>query len=63
MKTNISLSLLIREMNTNELIDFVRKLEPKSENQKFLKKAIACYKQLTGKNILVEINKLNETEK
>ena len=50
-------------MNTNELIDFVRKLEPKSENQKFLKKAIACYKQLTGKNILVEINKLNETEK
>ena len=57
--TIVSQALLIREMGSNELIEFASKLESNKENQILLKKCIACYSQLTGKDLLLELNKLN----
>ena len=60
MKNNIvSQDLLIREMGANELIEYASSLKSVPNNQKFLKKCIICYYQLTKKNLLNELNKQN----
>jgi hypothetical protein len=60
MKYEASQSVLIREMGSTDLLDYALKLNPAHKDyQKYMKKCIVCYKQLTGKNLLIEINKLN----
>jgi len=56
----VSQDLLIREMGSSELFEYAKVLEPIPANQKLMKKCIVCYWQLTGKNLLVELNELNE---
>ena len=63
MKNNsntVSQSGLIREMGSSELIEYVKNLEVTSETQVLIKKCIACYLQLTGRNLLGDINKHTE---
>ena len=65
MKINnstVSQALLIREMGSTELVEYASKLESTTANQILLKKCIACYLQLTGKDLLVELNKLNKED-
>ena len=57
MKTQISENGLIREMGSTELIEYASNLQPGENYQKLIKKCIECYKQLTGKNLLNELNK------
>ncbi len=54
--SQVSQELLIREMGSNELIEYAIRLESGGNYQKLIKKCIDCYKQLTGKNLLNELN-------
>ena len=60
MKTSISQKGLIREMGANEIIEYASKLQAGEDYQKLMNKCIDCYKQLTGKNLLNELNELNK---
>jgi hypothetical protein len=57
MKSNASLHLLIREMNTTELLEFAKTVS--ATDHAILKRCISCYKQLTGKNLISDL----ETQK
>ena len=60
MKTSISQNGLIREMGANEIIEYASKLQAGEDYQKLMNKCRDCYKQLTGKNLLNELNELNK---
>lgn len=64
MKTHeVSEGLLIREMSSHELVEYAMKLDSTSSNyQVLMKKCIDCYKQLTGKNLLNELNELSKQD-
>lgn len=52
--------VLIREMGSPDILEYALKLNPKNKDyQKYMKKCIDCYKQLTGKSLLNELNKIN----
>jgi hypothetical protein len=55
-ENSVSQDVLIREMGSTELVEYAMKLEHDGNYQKFMKKCIKCYFQLTGKNLLNVLN-------
>lgn len=64
MKTHeVSQGLLIREMSSHEIVEYATKLNTNSKDyQMLIRKCIDCYKQLTGKNLLNELNELSKQD-
>ena len=56
MKSRASQRLIIREYSCTELLDFAKTFEITKENENLWKLCEACYKQLTGKNLIDEID-------